>query len=114
MYSSRSWFKHNAPAVDSMPRNCSQDLIWLLHFVDDWEIEEDGNWDDIIDYPRYDNHDDDDTTLHRVKFEIIETEYIKQCQQCVMKFGCWITADELRLAGWYHLGITIGPMIRTG
>ena len=22
MYSTRSWFKHNAPAIDSIPRNC--------------------------------------------------------------------------------------------
>jgi hypothetical protein len=28
IYSIQSWFKHNAPAVDSMPpRNCLQDLI---------------------------------------------------------------------------------------
>ena len=98
MYTTRSWFKHNAPAVDSMPRNCLQDLIRLLHFVDDWEIEEDENWDDTFDYPRYDNHEDDDTAPHRVKFGIIETEYVKRWQQCV-RFGRWITADESRLAG---------------
>jgi len=101
MYTTRSWFKHNAPAVESMPRNCLQDLIRLLHFVDDWEIEEDENWDDTFDYPRYDNHEDDNTAPHRVKFGIIETEYVKRWQQCV-RFGRWITADESRLAGWYH------------
>ena len=120
MYSTRSWFKHNAPAVDSMPRDCLQDLTWLLHFVDDWEIEEDENWDDTFYYPHYDNHEDDDVTddtaPHRVKFGIIETEYVKRWQQCV-KFGWWITANESRLAGWYHSGMTIGPddkPIRTG
>ena len=35
-------------------------------------------------------------------------EYIKRWQQCV-KFGCWITANESLLAGWYHSGTTIGP-----
>ena len=59
MYSTRSWFKHNLPALDSIPHNCLQDLIrLLLHFVDDWEIEDDENWDDMFDYPRYDNHVD--------------------------------------------------------
>ena len=85
--------------MDSMPRNFLQDLTWLLHFVDDdWEIKEDENWDDTFDYPRYDNHEDDDTAPHCVKFGIIETEYVKRWQQCV-KFGRWITADESRLAG---------------
>ena len=87
VYSSCSWFKHNAPAVDSMLRSCLRALIWLLHFVGDWEIEEDENWDDMFDNPRYDNHDNDDTAPHCVKFGIIETEYVKQWQQCV-KFGC--------------------------
>ena len=92
-----------------MPRNCLQDLIRLLHFVDDWKIEEDENWYNMFNYPRYNSHDDDDDTApHRVKFGIIETEYVKRWQQCV-KFGRWITADKSRLAGWYHSGITIGP-----
>ena len=74
MYSSCSWFKHNAPAADSMPHNCLQDLIrWLFHFVDDWEIEEDENWDDVFDYLRYDNHDNDDTAPHRVKYILFIT-----------------------------------------
>ena len=60
-------------------------------------------------YPHYDNHEDNDTAPHRVKFGIIETENVKRWQQCV-KFGWWITANESRLvAGWYHSGMTIGP-----
>ena len=62
MYSTRSWFKHNAPAVDSMLHNCLQDLIRLLHFVDDWEIEDD-NWNDMFHYSRYDNNDNGDTAV---------------------------------------------------
>ena len=96
-----------------MPQNCLQDLIRLLYFVDDWEIEEDENWDDnMFNYPKYDNHDDADTAPHRVKFWIIETEYVKRWQQCV-KFGLWITADEPRLDGWYHSGITIHSLFVT-
>ena len=83
MYSSWSWFKHNAPAVDSMPRNCLQDLIRLLHFVDDWEIEENENWDDKFDYPRFDNHIVVDTTLHCVKFASNYRDEIHQTMAAV-------------------------------
>ena len=42
-----------------------------------------------------------------VKFGLTEDDYIKRQQQCV-KFGCWITAGELRVAGWYHSTCMIG------
>ena len=49
MYSTRSWFNHNAPAVDSMSRDCLQDLTWLLHFVNDWELNEsDFEWNEVL------------------------------------------------------------------
>ena len=52
MYSTRSWFNHNAPAVDSMPRDCLQDLTRLFHFVDDWELDDnDFKWDEVFDFP---------------------------------------------------------------
>ena len=109
MYSIRSWFNHNAPAVDSMPCNCLQDLTWLLHFVDNWELDEnDFEWNEVFDYPK-DDHDDDAYAASRcVKFSLIEDTYVKQCQQCV-KFGKRVTADEPRLAEWYHSPCTIGP-----
>ena len=50
MYDSRSWFNHCAPAVEAMSRNCLQDLHHLLHFVDDWEINEDENWEYVYDH----------------------------------------------------------------
>ena len=60
----QSWFKNNTPpAVDGMPWNCLQDLIWLLHFANDWKIGDIENWNDIFDYPRYDRKDDDDMIL---------------------------------------------------
>jgi len=50
MYDLRRWFNHCAPAVKSMPRDCLQDLYQLLHFVDDWELDEDKEWDEIYDH----------------------------------------------------------------
>ena len=47
MYNSRSQFDHCAPATKSMPQDCLQDLYQLLHFVDDWEIDDDDNWNKI-------------------------------------------------------------------
>ena len=37
--------------------------------------------------------------------------------QALLNFGKWLTADESRVAGWYHLVITEGPLpkpCRTG
>ena len=38
-----SWFKHNLPAVNSMPCDCLQDLTCMIatFLMDDWEIEDD-------------------------------------------------------------------------
>ena len=52
VHSTRSWFNHNAPAVDSIPRDCLQDLTRLFHFVDDWELDDnDFKWDEVFDFP---------------------------------------------------------------
>ena len=66
MYSSRSWFKHSAPVVDSMPQNYLQDPIQLLlHFVDNWEIEDDDNeqntWNAMFNYFCYNNNNDNNS-----------------------------------------------------
>ena len=114
MYDSRSWFNHCAPAVESMPRNCLQDLYRLLHFVDDWELDEDMEWDDIYDHPKKEVKEG--TASHRTKHGVFEDAYVKRWQQCV-KFGKWMTADESQAAGWYHSPCTVGPEpkpIRTG
>ena len=99
MYSIRSWFNHNAPAVDSMPRDCLQDLTWLLHFVDDWELDDNNfKWDELFDFPKHDHDHDDYAASHCIKWALIEDAYVKRWQDCV-KFGKWVTAGELRLAG---------------
>ena len=97
IYSTHSWFNHNVPAVDSMPRDCLQDLTQLLHFVDDWELNNnDFEWNENFNYPKDDhNHD---AYAHCAKIGLIKNMYVKGWQQCV-KFGCWVAADKLRLAG---------------
>ena len=97
-----------------MPRDCLQDLYQLLHFVDDWELDEDMEWDDIYDHPKEEVKEG--TASHRTKHGVFEDAYVKRWQQCV-KFGKWMTADESRAAGWYHSVCTVGPEpkpIRTG
>ena len=56
------------------------------------------------------------TTTHRKKHGLLEDSYNGRWQ-AVVNFGMWITADESRVAGWYHSVMTIGPEpkpIRTG
>ena len=79
IYSTWSWFNHNAPAVDSMPRDCLQDLTRLLHFVDDWKLDDNNfEWDNVFDFPKHDHNHDDYAATHRVKFGLIEDAYMKQ------------------------------------
>ena len=52
MYDLRSCFNHCALAIKFVPRDCLQNLYRLLHFVDDWELDEDKEWDDIYDHPK--------------------------------------------------------------
>ena len=117
IYSTWSWFNHNAPAVDSMPRDCLKDLTRLLHFFDDQKLDDNNfEWDKVFDFPKHDHDHDDYAATHRVKFGLIEDAYMKQQQECV-KIGKQVTADESCLAGWYHSPCTIGPdpkPIRTG
>lgn len=57
--STRSWLYHNAPAVDSIPQKNLQDLIWLLHFVDDWELDKnDFEWNKVFDSSKHDHGHD--------------------------------------------------------
>tara|TARA_B110001450_G_C17246012_1_gene329509 strand:- start:209 stop:427 length:219 start_codon:yes stop_codon:yes gene_type:complete len=47
---------HNASALDSMPRDCLQDLTRLLHFVDDWELDDNNfKWNEVFDFPEHDH-----------------------------------------------------------
>ena len=65
-----------------------------------------GMIDDSYDHPKVEVKEG--TASHRTKHRFFEDAYVKRWQQCV-KFGKWVTADESRAAGWYHLCCTIGP-----
>ena len=97
-YSTWSWFNHNTPAVDSLPRDCLQDLTWLLYFVDNWELDENNfEWNEVFNFPKHDHDHDNYAASHRIKWALIEDAYVKRWQDCV-KFGNWVTADKSRLA----------------
>ena len=38
MYDLRCWFNHCALTVKAIPQDCLQDLYWLLHFVEEWNL----------------------------------------------------------------------------
>ena len=108
MYSTWSWFNHNAPAVDSMLRDCLQDLTWLLHFVADWKLDESNfEWNEVFNFPKHDHNHDHYAPSHHIKWALIEDAYVKRWQQCV-KFVKWVTADKFQLAQRYHSPCTIG------
>ena len=50
----------------------------------------------------------DGTAQHQKKHGQLEDGYNARWQG-IVKFRRWVTADECRLAGWYHLLMTIGP-----
>ena len=112
MYCTREWFNAVAPIQESMPRQALQDLVRCLHYVDDWEEEEE--WEVI--YSDVKVEAAAGTSKHREKFSILEDAYNRRWQYMV-HFGKWLTADESRLAGWYNSVMTQGPdpkPIRTG
>ena len=82
MYSTWSWFNHNAPAVDSMLRDCLQDLTWLLHFVADWKLDESNfEWNEVFNFPKHDHNHDHYAPSHHIKWALIEDAYVKRWQQ---------------------------------
>ena len=83
-------------------------LTPCLHFADDWEDGSDGDeeWDEKYGDGR--EQAADTTAKHRKKLSMVEDAYNRRWQAMV-NFGKWITADESRVAGWYHSMMTIGP-----
>ena len=107
MYSTQSWFNHNTLAVDSFPRDCLQDLTWLLHFFDNWELDEnDFKWNEVFNFPKHDHNYDNYAASHRIKWALIEDVYVKRWQDCV-KFGKWVTADKSRLIAKCMVSFTL-------
>ena len=113
MWSTRCAFKAVGPVKESMPQDAMKDLCRCMHFADDWE-EDDERWNELYDADK--EAAPEDMARHRRKFGVLEDAYNKQWQS-IMTFGRWVTADESRVAGWYHSPMTIGPEpkpIRTG
>ena len=50
----------------------------------------------------------DGTAQHQKKYAQLKDAYNTRLQD-IVNLGCWVIADESRLAGWYHLVMTIGP-----
>ena len=112
-FSSREVFNAVEPIKNSMTLNAVQDLKRCLHFSDDWE-DDDDDWDE--EYTDCKIEAPDGTAQHRKKFSMLEDAYNRRWQS-IVTFGKWLTADESRVAGWYHLVITEGPLpkpCRTG
>ena len=66
----------------------------MLHFIDDWKIEDDKNWDNTFNYPRYDNNDNDDIAAHCVKFWLIEDKYVNEEMAAVCQVSDWWDEKE--------------------
>ena len=63
---------------NSIPCNCLQDLTRLLHFLDDWELDDNHfEWDEVFDFPKHDHDHVDFAATNCVKFDLIEDAYVK-------------------------------------
>ena len=96
-----------------MTQDAFKDLCRCMHFADDWE-EDDERWAEVYDDEK--EEVDDNTAKHRRKFGQLEDGYTNRWMDMVV-FGRRITADESRVARWYHSPMTCGPEpkpIRTG
>ena len=114
MFSTRHIFDAVEPVKKSMTLDALKDMIRCLHFSDDWEDGRDEEWD--VKYTDTKMEPTESTATHQKKFSILEDAYNRKWQSLVT-FGKWVTADESRVAGWYHSPMTVGPEpkpIRTG
>jgi len=101
------------PVKASMCQDAWKDMARCMHFADDWD-DDDGSWNDI--YPAAKCAPPPNTAHHRKKHGMLEDAYNERWRS-IVKPGRWLTADESRVAGWFHSSMTIGPEpkpIRTG
>ena len=113
IWSTRDAFSAVGPIKESMPQDAFKDLCRCMHFADDWE-EDDERWNEV--YADDKEAVTEGTARHRRKFGTLEGGYTNRWQAMVI-FGREMTADESRVAGWYHSPMTVGPEpkpIRTG
>ena len=106
-WSTRESLSAIGPVKESMPKDAYLDIYRCMHFSDDWDEEDEiVDWDAV--YPDRKIPPSPEAAKHRRKFEHIEDGFNQRWKECV-KFGKWVTADESRVAGWYHSVITVGP-----
>ena len=113
MWSTRDSFSAVPAIKECMTQDAFKDLCRCMHFADDWE-EDDERWAEVYDDEK--EEVDDSTAKHRRKFGQLEDGYTNRWMDMVV-FGRRITADESRVAWWYHSPMTCGPEpkpIRTG
>ena len=105
VWSTRDPFSAVGPIKESMPQDAFKDLCRCMHFVDDWE-DDDERWNKVY----ADRKEDivEGTARHRRKFGTLEGGYTNRWQAMVI-FGLEVTADESRVAGWYHSPLMVGP-----
>jgi len=97
----------------SMCQDAWKDMSRCIHFADDWE-DDDERWNE--NYPAERCAPSPQRARHRKKHGTLEDAYNKRWRT-IVKAGRWLTADESRVAGWFHSSMTIGPEpkpIRTG
>ena len=86
-----------------MPQNAFKDMCRCMHFADDWDAD-DEQWSANYSNAKEESHEG--TAKHRRKFAMLEDAYNARWQ-AIVKFGRWVTADESRVAGWYHSVMTV-------
>ena len=90
---------------ESMPKDAFRDLYRCLHFTDDWDEEDGVEWNDIY---LDENHTFPELAWHLRKFGDVEDAFNNRWKECVT-FGKWLTFEESRVGGWYHIPLICGP-----
>jgi hypothetical protein len=84
---------HIGAVVASMPRDSYCDMYRVMHFTDDWDLEDDTeSWDSVFGDVKYEPLPD--FARHRRKFEHVEDAFNKRWKQCVI-FGRWVAKTYL-------------------
>ena len=105
IWSTRHAFIANCTIKENTPQDVFKDLRRCLHFADYWE-EDDEIWNKVYEHEK--EAAPENTANHRRKFGVLEDGYNRRWQAMV-KFCRWMTADEIRIAGWYHSTMMVGP-----
>ena len=70
MWSVREILDAVPPVKESMPQDAYKDIYRCMHFVDDWEVDSDSEWDEYFMDPKVGGVGS--TATHRTKFSIVK------------------------------------------